>query len=111
MTSKFISGEPVSESNPMPVTSAGGDLTDVSILASGSSQVIVDASPDRTVLNISNPDDGQDWWINETGGLSAVNGIGCFKLPPGNRWAPRPAPRRSVTGIAMNGTKLTVVVG
>lgn len=90
---------------------SGGALTDASIAsATGASQTIAAASTTRSVLNVSNPGT-TTWWINETGGTAVANGAGCFELPPGARWTPRPAPTNAVTGIGTSTSKLSVVVG
>lgn len=112
MTNKFAAGEPVTESNPEPEKMSGLWLKDASIAsATGASQVIVTADPDRDVLNISNPDASISWWINESGGVAVANGAGCFELQAGQRWTPSPAPRNAVTGISTAATKLSVAVG
>lgn len=94
--------------SPSPAAAA---LTDASIAsASGASQTIAAANTARQVLNVSN-NGTTSWWINETGGTAAAGGNGCFELPPGARWTPRPAPTNAVTGIGTAGQKLTVAVG
>lgn len=105
-------GEAVGDSNPHPQKRSGANLVDISVLsASGSSEPIAPASISRDVLNISNPDADNSWWINETGGVASAGGAGCFELKPGARWTPRPAPRNVVTGIAQAATALSVAVG
>jgi hypothetical protein len=92
-------------------SSEGVTLTDASISsATGASQTIAALSTTRTVLNVSN-NAATTWWINESGGTAAANGTGCFELPAGQRWTPRPAPLNVVTAIGTAASKLTVVTG
>ncbi len=88
----------------------GVTIADASVAsATGSSETIAALSTTRNVLNVYN-NAVTTWWINESGGTAAANGAGCFELPPGARWTPRPAPRNAVTGIGTAAAKLSVKV-
>lgn len=108
----YTKGEPVGDDNPHPQKKSGAMLDDISVAsAAGTSEVVAAENSNRDVLNVSNPDADNSWWINETGGVAAPGGVGCFELRPGSRWTPRPAPRNAVTGIAAGGTVLSVAEG
>jgi hypothetical protein len=86
-------------------------LTDASIAsASGASQTVAAASATRKALILSNPA-ATTWWINPSGGTASANCAGCFELPPGAYWSPKPAPTNAVTGIGTAASKLTVAGG
>lgn len=76
--------------------------------ATGSSQRLLDASPDvrdRFIFNISNT----DWWINISGEEAAVDTEGSFKLAPGDYFSG--AFTNIVNGIGTASSKLTVKEG
>jgi hypothetical protein len=90
---------------------AGVSLADASISsATGASQTVAPASAPRKALIIANPA-ATTWWINPTGGTASANCGGCFELPPGSYWSPKPAPTNAVTGIGTAASKLTVAGG
>lgn len=92
-------------------TAAGISYTDASISsATGSSQTVATASAGRRALIISNPA-ATTWWISPSGGTASAACAGCFELPPGSYWSPKPVPTNAVTGIGTSTSKLTVVGG
>jgi hypothetical protein len=90
---------------------ASVSLTDASIAsASGASQTVAAASASRKALIVANPS-ATTWWLNPSGGTASANCAGCFELPAGAYWSPRPAPTNIVTGIGTVASKLTVTGG